>query len=237
MIETITFMGAEVKYHTPNSKTKNRVHTIWTKEPLTIEWLKTFDHHTVMLDVGANVGMYTMLGASRGAMVYSLEAERKNYELLVNNITLNQFTAQAHHVGALDRVGTSEIHIHKLEVGSALHSVGESVDWNLQPKQSRETQQVNTITVDQFCQDQACTPTHIKIDVDGMEHLVIQGAEHTIRQAHSVLIELNLRLPQHCDLVPQIESWGYVLQDRSMRTKGTFRDCGEHLFTRTGAQS
>lgn len=236
MIATVQFGPNTVKYHTPNPITVNRVKSIWRKEPLTIKWLYTIDRDTVFLDVGANVGMYTMLAAAQGAQVYSLEAEAKNYALLKKNCELNHNSVQAFHLGAWDHTGESEIYIHKQGVGAALHSVGESVDWNLQPKQSRETQTVPVTRLDDFCDQHRIEPTHIKIDVDGMEHRVVGGAEHTLRHCEQILIELNCRLSEHRDLIPHIERLGFLLKERSLRTEGTFQNCGEHLFVRRGRQ-
>ena len=34
-------------------------------------------------------------------------------------------------------------------------------------------------------------PSHVKIDVDGIEHLILSGATETLKQVKSVLIEIN----------------------------------------------
>lgn len=45
----------------------------------------------VVLDVGANIGLYTMLAAKRGARVFAIEADPLNAALLRHNIRLNGF--------------------------------------------------------------------------------------------------------------------------------------------------
>jgi len=45
----------------------------------------------VVLDVGANIGLYTMLAAKRGAKVFAIEADPLNAALLRNNVRLNGF--------------------------------------------------------------------------------------------------------------------------------------------------
>jgi len=46
---------------------------------------------SVVLDVGANIGLYTMLAAKRGAKVFAIEADPLNAALLRHNIRLNNF--------------------------------------------------------------------------------------------------------------------------------------------------
>ena len=45
----------------------------------------------VVLDVGANIGLYTMLAAKRGAKVFAIEADPLNVALLRHNVRLNGF--------------------------------------------------------------------------------------------------------------------------------------------------
>jgi FkbM family methyltransferase len=46
---------------------------------------------SVVLDVGANIGLYTLLAAKRGARVFAIEADPRNLELLRQNVHLNGF--------------------------------------------------------------------------------------------------------------------------------------------------
>jgi FkbM family methyltransferase len=55
----------------------------------------------MFLDVGANVGVYSILAAAQGAKVLSIEPVPATYEQLLDNIHLNRFQARidAHHMG------------------------------------------------------------------------------------------------------------------------------------------
>src|SRR6266704_2952794 len=44
-----------------------------------------------VLDVGANVGIYTLLAAKRGAKVFAIEADPQNVEVLRHHVRLNGF--------------------------------------------------------------------------------------------------------------------------------------------------
>ncbi len=62
--------GARMIFSTPNTGTRWRVETISTKEPWTLDWIAEFKPNDILVDVGANVGMYTIwAAATRGARV------------------------------------------------------------------------------------------------------------------------------------------------------------------------
>ena len=52
-----------VRYLTPSSHLKWRVDSLFEKEPSTIEWIAGFRQDETLVDVGANVGMYTVWAA------------------------------------------------------------------------------------------------------------------------------------------------------------------------------
>ena len=51
-----------------------RYKTIATKEPETILWIKSFTENTVFLDIGSNIGVYSLAAYSLGvSAVYSID--------------------------------------------------------------------------------------------------------------------------------------------------------------------
>lgn len=61
-----------VVYATPTAFTKWRVDSLFAKEPATIEWIAGFRARDIRVDVGANVGMYTISAAkTRAVRVFS----------------------------------------------------------------------------------------------------------------------------------------------------------------------
>ena len=89
----VTRHGRKLRYATPNKTTLWRAETLVTKEPGTIEWLEAITPGSVLLDVGANVGMYTVFAAViSGARVFAFEPESQNYALLCKNIVTNGIT-------------------------------------------------------------------------------------------------------------------------------------------------
>src|SRR5919106_6075149 len=82
--------GVKMTFSTPNAFTLWRVQSIYEKEPWTLEWIASFEPASILVDVGANVGMYTIwAAATRRARVYAFEPEAQNYATLNRNIMLN----------------------------------------------------------------------------------------------------------------------------------------------------
>jgi len=60
------------------------------------------------LDVGANIGVYTLLATSKidSGSIYSFEALPKNYKRLQENIRLNQFEhVKTYEIAVADQAG------------------------------------------------------------------------------------------------------------------------------------
>jgi hypothetical protein len=72
------------------------------------------------------------------------------------------------------------------------------------------------------------------MDVDGLEHRVIDGAEESIQKSKTVIIELNTNLTEHNNAVGKMKSLGFKLDEtqvkQALRKGGTFLNVGEHLF-------
>jgi FkbM family methyltransferase len=53
-----------------------------------------FHEEGVTVDIGANIGAFSLLAAKHGCKVYAVEPEPKNLEALKNNIDINNFNEQ-----------------------------------------------------------------------------------------------------------------------------------------------
>ena len=73
----------------PNELNYFRVNTFSSKEPETLDWIDTLKPGTVLWDIGANIGLYSVYAAKRGLEVVSFEPSVFNLELLARNINLN----------------------------------------------------------------------------------------------------------------------------------------------------
>ena len=194
---SVNYHGQEVKFYTPTKKTAGRVKKIFRKEPITITWMDNMKQGDTVIDIGANVGMYSLMSAvSRKVNVYAFEPEASNYNLLCQNIRLNnvQDKVTAYCAGTLDYDGFSVLNIAQdrdVGPGGSCHTVDEEKNFDLSKMNVAFKQGINIVKLDTFCKMMKIVPDHIKMDVDGLEHRVIDGAEDSIQKSKTVIIELN----------------------------------------------
>ncbi|MBY0266928.1 MAG: FkbM family methyltransferase [Burkholderiales bacterium] len=234
--------GIKMTYATPSQMTRWRVDSIYTKEPWTLEWIATFKPGEIVVDCGANVGMYTIwAAATRRTRVYAFEPEAQNYALLNRNIQINGLKdlVKAYCIGLSDAAGLFDLHMADLRVGGSCHSVGEALDFEHKPLNAVFTQGCYASTLDAFVDSGAIpVPNHIKIDVDGFEPKVIAGARKTLARPEmkSLLIETNQNLGDHMEMVFELNSMGFkhdpAQVQRAERKSGAFKGVAEHVFRR-----
>lgn len=236
---TIKHDGTEARFKTPNKQTRWRAMTLLKKEPATIEWIDTFRPGAVFYDIGANVGGYTVWASRRrGAKVYAFEPEALNYALLNRNMALNSVAGRAYCVALSDAEAISSLHLSSVDEGGSCHTFRESVGPDLKMRRPGPEQGCLGVTLDAFVErGNLPAPDHIKLDVDGLEHKVIMGAEKTLRSGHvkSLLVEVNQNLTEHMEMVEALGAMGFVFDqaqvEASVRKDGQFKGCAEYVFS------
>jgi FkbM family methyltransferase len=234
--------GVELRFAVVNSTTQWRAQSVMVKEPSTVAWIEEFAPDDVLIDVGANIGVYALCAAAfRGARSYAFEPESQNYAVLNRNIFLNglQDRVVAYCVALSDRVGFDFLYLSKVSAGSSRHSFGESVDQVLEPMEAAFRQGSYASTIDALVEAGVVpVPSHVKIDVDGIEHKVIAGAARTLAnpRLRSVLVELNINLDEHWTVVDLMLEHGFRYSEeeaaRARRADGPFKGTGNYVFRR-----
>ncbi len=187
-----------LKLYAESSMEKFRCETFFTKEPETLEWIKTLmQNGEVFFDIGANIGVYTLYAASLypELQVFSFEPFLTNYNRLCENVQLNGFeNITPLLMGLSDRTGIDTLFVRDETLGSSGHQITENIDeWGNEFKAVKKYD-VLTDSLDSFLSYfKASIPNHIKIDVDGVEWLIIKGMEKTLNLPNikSVLVEVN----------------------------------------------
>lgn len=162
------------------------------------------------IDIGANIGVYTLLAASkiRSGSIYSFEALPKNYQRLQENLKLNQF----------NQVKTYELAISDYQGTVALNlAEGDSMPFISQTA-TKNTITVPTNTLDNLLQNQSfANLTLAKMDIDGAEILAFKGAISLLKQQRPYvwILEINDAVNnfghQKQDIVELLSSYGYSL--------------------------
>jgi FkbM family methyltransferase len=234
--------GKTLQFHTPSSFTLWRAKTLFTKEQSTIEWLDRLSPGQHLLDIGANVGGYSVYAAViRGASVDAVEPEAQNFSILCKNVLLNGIaeTVSCWPMGVSDEVGVHKLYISDMRVGGSCHSLNEQVDFNLKEKKFAFSQGCYSTKIDQLVFDKVIrVPDFIKIDVDGLEHKVLSGARETLanKSVRSLSIELNTNLKEHLSAIEYLTTIGFHHDtsqvQRAMRQEGAFKGVAEFIFDR-----
>ena len=238
----VTWQGRTVVYATPNQLARARAETLFTKEPVTIEWMSRLGPDDVLADVGANVGMYTIWAAGiAGARVWAFEPESQNYGLLNRNIQMNRLgeRIKAYCLALSDAPGYAELHLSAFIAGGSCHSYEQPVDFKLEPMRPAFSQGCVAARLDDLVAGGAMPqPTHLKIDVDGFEHKVVAGGAKTVRdrRLRSMIVEVNPALEPHRRLLEELRDAGFRWDEAQVaaaeRKAGAFKGVAEYVFSR-----
>jgi FkbM family methyltransferase len=159
-------------------------------EPEALDALKqTIAPGAVVLDVGANVGISAMMMArwcgSEGH-IYAFEPSPTPKKLLAQHLELN---------GLADRVTISECALSDAEGTATFYASGISGKSALSKAnigQESEAVKVPVTTIDSYCEANKIKPSLIKIDVEGFEFKVLNGARKTMKEVRPrILVELH----------------------------------------------
>ena len=193
--KTIKHNDLEFNFYVPNRLNFFRVDTFSTKEPETLEWIDTFKKKSVFWDIGANIGLYSCYAVKRAdCQVYAFEPSVFNLELLAKNIYLNSLSDKVAIISLplFDSLAVRPFYMTTKEWGGALSNFGESVDHDGLPMTSVFKYKTVGMSIDQAVSLlNLAKPNYIKMDVDGIEHLILKGATDTLKSAESLLIEVN----------------------------------------------
>jgi FkbM family methyltransferase len=189
----------EMSLYTPNFVCSFRADTFSTKEPETLEWIEQFGGEgKILFDIGANIGIYSIFHSllNEGKSV-SFEPSFFNLKQLTKNINLNRCEKLISVVSnpLSDSSRFSEFINGSEDEGGALSAFG--VDYGFNGKRIPSNFKTNVLgfSLDNlfelgFLKDK---PNLIKIDVDGIEDLILKGSINTLSSSEcmSVLVEVN----------------------------------------------
>lgn len=153
------------------------------------EQTRLFEQHVrpgaTVLDVGAHVGYYTLLSAvlaGPSGRVHAFEPNPKNADFLRRHVRINRLdTVRVEQAAVSDHEGTA-----RFDFGTG-SGTGHLAD--------RGALEVRTLRLDDYCAQHALAPAAIKIDVEGAEMSVLQGARETLAR-HRPVIFLSTHGPE-----------------------------------------
>ncbi|MGE3974369.1 MAG: FkbM family methyltransferase [Bdellovibrionales bacterium] len=202
---------AKLKIYTPNWICRYRVTSFSTKEPETLEWIDQYGGNGPLFDIGANVGLYSMyFAATKKQKVYAFEPSFFNLALLAKNIYVNNLQDRIHVVAnPLSETNQfSKFSLSTTEEGGALSTFG--VDFGYDGKALQKSLEYKTLgfSLDYLISQKIVPelPAMIKVDVDGIEHLILAGAVETLKSpiCRTVLIEVNQSFQEQATKISEL---------------------------------
>lgn len=162
----------------------------------------------VMIDIGANDGLFTVFAAKRvgkKGRVFAFEPSTREFARLKANIALNRLRNVTAVPKALSNISGST----QLKISEYGHEGQNTLGDFAHAVKQAGIQMVEVCRLDEWLRGQdICRLDLIKIDVEGAEHKVLQGGQETIRKFKPIiLVELLDKALQY-----QGSSAGQVIQ-------------------------
>jgi len=210
------------KLYTPNTECAFRYNTFSSKEPEMLEWIDEYGGEGAFYDIGANIGIYSLYYAkSKTGSVYSFEPSVFNLRQLAKNISINtmsdRITILSNPLSNITGVATFTNG--SIDEGAALSAFGVNYGYDGKLINADIKYSVLGFSLDDLLKNGLISkaPSLIKIDVDGIEHLILRGAKNTLENnsLKSIFIEVNDDFEkQSMDVKKLLESAGFTLKEK-----------------------
>ena len=194
-------LNKKLKFYAPNDVIKWRFDTIFTKEPETIQWINNFEDNNdfIFWDIGANVGVFSLYAALKyeNIKTYAFEPSTSNLRVLSRNISINGLENKIliNPLPLFDKKPSFQMMSEGNFVeGGALNSFSvnygyDGKEFDVKNKYFLLGTSLNFLIEENILQ----TPQYIKLDVDGIEDLILKGASDFLKseKIKSILVEIN----------------------------------------------
>ncbi len=157
-------------------------------EPETLEWIETMEPGNIFYDVGAASGIYSLYACLKPEIeVVSIEPNALSFSLLIENIKTNNFRNIRAFCLALSDVNKStHLAMENFSAGAGGNSLSQTDVFS-----KGFHQPILTYRLDHLISEFALPkPNYLKIDVDGLEPLVLRGAVSSLKNVETLLIEI-----------------------------------------------
>jgi len=192
------------------------------REPETRAWIDDVPRNgmPVLWDVGANVGSFSVYAAKRGIRVVAVEPVPSNLYLLVKNLTLNnvQDDCIVLPVPLTDVIGLETLTLSSFHFGAARHRFGKDRSYLGTELNGDITFRLSGCTMDWAVKQMSLPlPTHIKVDVDGIDDKVLYGAQECLESVDGICCEMHFSDDRVNRLIQFLKARGFGLTHRTRR--------------------
>jgi FkbM family methyltransferase len=246
MVSELILPQGPLRFMAPTPLLQSRAASVLSKEPDTIHWIDHFELGDVFWDVGANVGTFSLYAAHRReARVLAFEPCADNYMVLCRNVLINALEGRivSYCIALAGKTELGVLNSRSREMGAALHQFGRCGEISRYDNGNINisTQGMLGFTIDDFIrQFRPLFPTKMKIDVDGLEWSILEGARQTLRdpRLQSVMVELNVSDGVERDrAIAWLSDAGFELVSQGAIQTAGGEAAANHFFAKTRASS
>lgn len=229
----------------PNHLIKWRVDTFYNKEPETLDWINKFinTNPIIFWDIGANIGLYSLYAAikHKNCEVISFEPSTSNLRILSRNIYINNLSERVKIFSNPLQNNSNqnkflEMNEKEFIEGHALNTFGENKDFEgkiFLPKMKYNIfgTSINFLLDNKFLK----IPDYIKIDVDGIEHLILDGGSKYLNNKNikSIIIEVNENYEiQYNNIMKTMKNLGFNIFEKKQTEEIAVSD-NQNKFSNT----
>lgn len=188
-----TLGGRSVRIRQVSEVTRQQSLLFFMLEPGLVRWISTFTPDDVFLDVGANIGKYSMLAAAvRGAPTHAVEPFSVNFDALNDAVDINRLQGLV----TTHRLALSDV----TEIGGMTDApqqagiAGQTFFANAEAAGKERSETVQGARLDDLIADGTVPmPTRIKIDVDGAEWRLISGMAETLHDRRLIGLRVEMQ--------------------------------------------
>ena len=217
--KTVIYKDIKLEFYIPNRLSYYRTDTFDSKEPETLEWIDKFEKKNIFWDIGANIGLYSCYAAKKKlCKVYAFEPSVFNLEWLGKNIFLNNLVNEITviPIPLYQKITENTLNFSSTEWGGALTTFGKSYGHD-----GKDLKKIFEFSTMGISMDEAKNllkipqPMYIKIDVDGIEYLILKGGEKVLLNTKELSIEVNEKFTEqknNCD--KYLKELGFSLREK-----------------------
>jgi len=245
--QSIDILNKKINFFTPNQLTRYRVDTFFTKEPETLNWIDKFtnDKKITFWDIGSNIGLYSIYAALKyeNIIIHSFEPSTSNLRVLSRNISINNLQKKIL-INQFPLTNKDKGHQLMMESdfreGGALHSYGKNSNFEGNKLNIKNNYMLCGFSVNYLVNELDFEiPDYIKIDVDGLEHYVLEGADKILneKKIKGLLIEINENYMEQLEKIKIImERFDFKLikreQSKFINLSDEFKKSFNYIFSR-----
>lgn len=218
-----------VKFYIPNFRSFERARYAHQKEPITRHFISELAEGSTFWDIGSNIGLFGILGAKRkGVKTVCFEPLPANFFILAKNVELNPEVSEQIVIVPLPLTNVSRVEAlccPLTEAGYSGVQFGRSIDES--GNEFENPIKINLLgmtgaSVSEILPNGFSRPTHIKLDVDGIELEILHGLGDLLRNdaLRAVLVEININLQEN-----------YFAIQKLLNDNGFYNDVGDREQT------